>query len=90
MQGTVYRIVKPNGEWQFSDVALKKNKGDWTESQHPTEFSSKIVNETLEKKVEKKKVTTKQPNNKQRLETFENLKKALKFVFSVQCRGSIT
>ena len=55
MQGSVYRIVKPNGDWQLSDVALKKNKEEWTEIQYPTELSSKIVNETLEKKVRKEK-----------------------------------
>ena len=90
MQGTVYRIVNPNGDWQASDVAIKKNKEEWTENQYPTDLSSKIVNETLEKIAKKKIITTKHPKIMQCLETFKNLKKVLKLMFSVQYRGNTT
>ena len=61
IQRTVHRIFNATIDWQSLDGALKKNQEIWNENQHPTELSSKIVNETLDKIVTKKKVTATPP-----------------------------
>ena len=53
IQGTVHRIFNATNDWQPFDVSLKKNQEIWTENQYPTEWSSSIVNETLDKIVTK-------------------------------------
>ena len=63
----VLRIFYATSDWQSFDVALKKNQEIWTENQFPTEWSSSIVNETLDKIVTKEKVTAKPPQNEQHL-----------------------
>ena len=49
----MHRIFNATSDWQAFDVALKKNQEIWTEIQYPTEWSSSIVSETLEKIVTK-------------------------------------
>ena len=44
-------------DWQSLDKGLKKNQEIWTENHDLTEWSSLIVNETLDKIVTKGKVT---------------------------------
>ena len=61
IQGTVQRIFNATSDWHSFDVALKKNQEIWTENQYPTEWSSNIVKETLDKIVTKEKVTAKPP-----------------------------
>ena len=65
IQGTVHVIFNATSDWQSIDVALKKNQEIWTENQYPTEWSSSIVKETLDKIVKKEKVTAKPPQNEQ-------------------------
>ena len=68
IQGTVHRIFNAASDWQSFDVVLKKNQDIWTENQYPTEWSSNIINETLDKLVTKEKVTAKPHQNEQHLE----------------------
>ena len=63
IQGTVHRIYIATSDWQSFDEALEKNQEIWTENHYPTEWSSSIVNETLDKIVTKEKVTAKPPQN---------------------------
>ena len=63
IQGTVHRIFNATSDWQSFDVVLKKNLKILTENQYPTEWSSSIFNEKLDKILEKKKVTAKTPQN---------------------------
>ena len=75
IQGTVHRIFNATSDWQSFDVALKKNQEIWTENQYPTEWSSSIVNETLDEIFTKEKVTAKQPQNDQhhkKVKSFNN------------------
>ena len=93
IQGTVHRIAtecNATSDWQYFDVALKKNQDIWTENQYPFEWPSSFVNETLDKIVTKEKVT-KPPNTEQYLKEINSLhKKELKPMFFVQNRGNIT
>ena len=58
---------------QSFDTALRKNHEIWSENQYPTEWSSNIVNETLDKVVTMEKVTAKPPK-------MNNITKNLKFL----------
>ena len=49
IQGTVHRVFNATSNWLAFDQALEKNKSCWTKNQYPEEWSSKIVNQTLEK-----------------------------------------
>ena len=63
----------------------------WTENQNPTEWSSSIVNETLDKIVTKEKVTTKPPQNEHYLKKVKSLNnREPKPRFFVQYGGNIT
>ena len=91
IQGTVHRIFNATSDWQSIDVALKKNQEIWTENQYPTEWSSSIVNETLDKTVTKEKVRAKPPQNEQNLKKVKSLNnREPKPRFFVQYRGNIT
>ena len=94
IQGTVHRTFIATSDWQSFDVALKENQEtwtDWTENQYPMEWSSSIVNETLDKIVTKEKVTAKPPQNEQHLKKDKSLNNMEpKFRFLVQYRGNIT
>ena len=57
----MHRIFNATGDWQSFDVALKKNQEIWTENQYPTQWSSSIVNEALDKIDTKEKVTANPP-----------------------------
>ena len=87
IQGTVHRIFNATSDWQSFDVALKI----WTENQNPTEWSSSIVIETLDKIVTKEKVKAKPPQNEQHLKKVKSLNnREPKPRFFVQYRGNIT
>ena len=91
IQGTVLRIFNVTSDWQSFDVALKKNQEILTENQYPTEWSSSIVDESLDKIVTKEKVTAKPPQNEQLLKKVESLNnREPKPRFFVQYRGNIT
>ena len=91
IQVTVHRISNATSDWQSFDVALEKNQDVWTENQYPTEWSSSIVNETLDKIVTKEMVTAKPPQNEQHLKKAKSLNnKEPKLRFFVQYRGNIT
>ena len=91
IQGTVHRIFNATSDWQSFEVALKKNQDIWTENQYPTEWSSSIVNGTLDKIVTKKKVTAKPPQNEHNLKKVKSLNnREPKLRFFVQYRGNIT
>ena len=49
IQGAVHRAFNATPNWLAFDQALEKNKTCWTINQYPEEWSSKIVNQTLEK-----------------------------------------
>ena len=49
IQGTVHMVFNATSNWLAFDQALEKNKTCWTKNQYPEEWSSKIVNQTLEK-----------------------------------------
>ena len=53
VQGTVHRIFNATSDWQSYDVALRKNQVIWTENQFLYDWSSSIVNETLDKLIPK-------------------------------------
>ena len=87
----MHRIFNATSDWQSFGVALKKNQEIWTENQYPTERSSSIVNETLDKIVTKEKVTSKPPQNEQHLKKVNSLNnRKPKPRFFVQYRGNIT
>ena len=91
IQGTVHMIFYATSDWQSFDVALKKNQEIWTEIQYPTEWSSSIVDETLDKIVTKEKVTAKPPQNEHHLKKVKSLNnRGPKPRFFVQYRGNIT
>ena len=48
-QGAVHRVFNATSNWLAFDQALEKNKTCWTKNQYPEEWSSKVVNQTLEK-----------------------------------------
>ena len=79
IQGTVHRIFNATSDWQSFDVALKKNQEIWTENQYPTEWSSSIVNETLDKIVTKEKVTLNPPQNEHHLKKVKRRELTLKY-----------
>ena len=90
IQGNVHTIFNATSDWRSFDVALKKNQEIWTEKQYPTEWSSSIVNETLDKIVTKEKVTAKPPQNEhlQEVKSLNNREPEPRFF--VQYRGNIT
>ena len=91
IQGTVHRIFNVISDWQSFDAALKKNQEIWTEKQYPTEWSSSIVNETLDKIIKGEKVTAKSPQNEHYLKKIKSLNnKEPKSRFLVHNRGNIT
>ena len=91
IQGTVHRIFNATSDWQSFDVPLKKNQEIWTENQYPTEWSSSIVNETLDKIIAKEKITAKPPQNEHHLKKAKSLNnREPKPRFFVQYRGKIT
>ena len=91
IQGNVHRIFNATLDWQSFEVALKKNQVIWTKNQYPTEWSSSIVNETLDKLVTKEKATAKPPQNEQHLKKVKSLNnREPKLRFFVQYRGNIT
>ena len=49
IQGTVHMVFNATSNWLAFDKALEKNKTCWTKYQYPEDWSSKIVNQTLEK-----------------------------------------
>ena len=49
IQEAVHRVFNPTSNWLAFDQALEKNKTCSTKNQYPEEWSSKIVNQTLEK-----------------------------------------
>ena len=49
IQGTVHRAFNATSNWLAFNEALEKNKTCWTKNQYPEDWSSKIVNQTLEK-----------------------------------------
>ena len=49
IQGAVLRVFNATFNWLAFDQALEKNKTCWTKNQYPEDWSSKIVNQTLEK-----------------------------------------
>ena len=49
IQGAVHGVFNATSNWLAFDQALEKNKTCWTKNQYPEEWSSKIVNQTLEK-----------------------------------------
>ena len=90
IQGTVYRIFNGTSDWQSFDVAHQKNQDIWTENQYPTEWSSSIVDETLDKIVTKEKVTAKPPQYEHYLKKVKSLnKREPKHRFFLQYRGNI-
>ena len=62
-QGTINRIFSATSDWQSFDIALRKNQEIWTENKYPTEWSSSIVIDTLDKLVTRENVTAKSPKN---------------------------
>ena len=91
IHGTVHRIFNATSDWQSFDVALKKNHEIWTENQYPTEWSSSIVNEMLDKIVTKKKFTAKRPQNEPHLKKVKSLNNRKPIPrFFVHYRGNIT
>ena len=87
----MHRIFNATSDWQSFDVALKKKQEIWTENQNPTEWSSSIVNETLDKIVTKEKVTAEAPQNEHHLKKVKSLNnREPKHTFFVQYRGNIT
>ena len=77
--------MRPASDWQSFDVALKKNQEIWNENQYPTEWSSSVVNETLDKIVTKEKVTAKPPQKEHYLKKVQSLNnKEPKLRFFVQ------
>ena len=49
IQGAVHRVFNATSNWLAFDQPLEKNKTCWTKNQYQEEWSSKIVNQTLEK-----------------------------------------
>ena len=49
IQGTVHTVLNATSDWLAFDKALEKNKTCSTKIQYPEDWSSKIVNQTLEK-----------------------------------------
>ena len=49
IQGTVHRVFNATSNWLAFDQALEKNKTCWSKNQDQEDWSSKIVNQTLEK-----------------------------------------
>ena len=49
IQGTFHRVFNATFNWLAFDQALEKNKTCWSKNQYPGDWSSKIVNQTLEK-----------------------------------------
>ena len=48
IQRTVHSVFNATSNWLACVQALEKNKPCWTKNQYPEEWSSKIVNQTLE------------------------------------------
>ena len=91
IQGTVHRIFSATSDWQSFDVALKKNQEIWTKNQYPKEWSSSIVNETLDKIVTKEKVGAKPSQKEHHLKKVKSLNnREPKPRFFVQYKRNIT
>ena len=45
----LHRVFNATFNWLDFDQALRKNKACWTKNQYPDEWSSKTVNQTIEK-----------------------------------------
>ena len=77
IHGYLHKIFNATSNWQSFDVALLNNQV-WTELQYRIEWSSSIVNETLDKTVTKEKVTAKPPRHE--------LLKTAKFLYKIQLK----
>ena len=49
IQGKVHRFFNSTSKWLAFDQAIEKNETYWTKNQYSEDWSSKIVNQTLEK-----------------------------------------
>ena len=87
IQGTVHRVFNATSNWLAFDQALEKNKSCWTKNQYPEEWSSKIVNQTLEKIISggKDQLRT-TPKEHQKSKTNSNDKPTI----FLQYRGNLT
>ena len=87
IQGTVHRVFNATSNWLAFDQALEKNKSCWTKNQYPEEWSSKIVNQTLEKIISggKDQLRT-TPKEHQKSKTKSNEKPTI----FLQYRGNLT
>ena len=89
IHGKLNKISNATSGWQSFDVAPQKTQEVWTENQYRTEWSSSIVNETLDKTVTNEKVTAKPPKD-EFLKTSKILNKfQLKPIIYLPYRGNI-
>ena len=51
IQGTVHSVFNATYNWLAFDQTLEKSKTCWTKNQYPEDWSSKIVNQTIEKTI---------------------------------------
>ena len=57
IHGTVNTIFNASSYWQSFFVADRINQEIWTKCLHPTEWSSSIVNETLDEIIRQQRIT---------------------------------
>ena len=87
IQVKVHRVFNAISNWLAFDQALEKNKTCRTKNQYPEEWSSKIVNQTLEKIISGDKdqmITTTKENQKNKTRSYDKPTVFLKY------RGNIT
>ena len=53
VEGTVHRVFRSSSRWQKFDKALKENESIWLKNQYPESWSSKIINDALQKIISK-------------------------------------
>ena len=85
IQRTVQRVFNATSNWLPFDQALEKNKTCWTKNQYPEEWSSKIVNQTLEKIISGGKDqlrTTPKQHQKSKARSYEKPIILLQFIFA--------
>ena len=53
VEGNVHRVLRSTSTWQDFDKALRENESIWLRNQYPESWTSKIINDVLQKIISK-------------------------------------
>ena len=88
VEGTVHLAFRSTSTWQNFDKALKENEIIWLENQYTESWTSKIINNALQKIISKDQL--KIEGDKVQLRGQKLPAKDVKLLFFLQYRGNIS